>query len=142
MANREKTGWKLKFIRHLSVTGHVSDSAQAAGVSRAMVYKHRAAETAFQLAWDDAVEQGLDTLEYEARRRALDGWDEPVFYEGEECGVKRKFSDSLMMFLLKGGRPKKYRDYSKVESDVTVKLHPNMAALYEAAEAEGTGTDG
>ena len=35
-----------------------------------------------------------------AYSRAVDGWEEPVFYEGEECGTKRKYSDPLLVKLL------------------------------------------
>ena len=36
--------------------------------------------------------------------------EEPVFYQGEVVGSVRKFSDTLLMFLLKGNRPDKYKD--------------------------------
>ena len=52
----------------------------------------------------------VSTGEDEAVRRAHDGVDEPVFYQGKACGVVRKYSDTLLIFLLKGRRPEKYRD--------------------------------
>ena len=35
---------------------------------------------------------------------------EEVFYQGEECGRILRYSDSLMMFLLKAHRPAKFRE--------------------------------
>ena len=37
--------------------------------------------------------------------------DEPRFYEGEVCGYVRKYSDTLLIFLLKARRPAKYQDH-------------------------------
>ena len=38
-----------------------------------------------------------------------------VFYKGEPIGAIRKFSDTLLMFLLKAHNPKKYRENMRVE---------------------------
>jgi len=32
----------------------------------------------------------------EIRRRAIDGWDAPVFWRGQQCGTIRKKSDRLL----------------------------------------------
>ena len=58
------------------------------------------------------IDIGADALEDEAVRRAVDGVDEQVFYQGKACGVVRKYSDTLLIFLLKGRRPERYRDRS------------------------------
>jgi hypothetical protein len=113
MANRTKRTPKKeeKFLTMLRETGgNVSRACEATGVRRATVYGWRSGDPLFAQAWDEAVEQGLDELEQEARRRAFHGTDRPVFYKGEECGAIREYSDTLMIFLLKGGRPQKYRE--------------------------------
>jgi hypothetical protein len=43
----------------------------------------------------------VELLETEMRRRALVGWDEPVFHAGKVVGHVRKFSDALLIFALK-----------------------------------------
>lgn len=48
-------------------------------------------------------------------RRAREGVDEPVFYQGDECGSVRKYSDTLAIFLLKGAMPEKYRENTRME---------------------------
>jgi hypothetical protein len=52
----------------------------------------------------------LDLLEKECVRRALVGWKEPVYQGGKELGTIRKFSDNLLIFLLKGKRPEVFRE--------------------------------
>ena len=53
---------------------------------------------------------GADVLEDEVRRRAFDGIEEPVFYQGVATDVVRKYSNTLAVFLLKGAKPEKYKD--------------------------------
>jgi hypothetical protein len=58
-----------------------------------------------------AKEMAADRLEEEAWRRAVDGVEEPVgFYRGEPGAYVRRYSDTLLIFLLKGLRPEKYRE--------------------------------
>ena len=40
--------------------------------------------------------------------------NEPVFYHGQVCGTVRKYSDTLLIFLLKGARPDKFRDNATI----------------------------
>jgi hypothetical protein len=54
-------------------------------------------------------EEAIGGLEDEAVRRAYEGWLKPVFYQGRQCGAVRRYSDKLLMFLLKGWRPERYR---------------------------------
>ena len=58
----------------------------------------------------DAVEFAADALEVEARRRAVDGVEEPVFYQGDEVATVTKFSDGLLRDLLKANNPEKFRE--------------------------------
>ncbi len=114
-----KKVWKPLFLERLRETANVSRSAKDAGVSRKTVYKERDTSDTFRSDWDDAIEEGLDYLEEEARRRAYEGTLKPVFYEGVEVGVVRQFSDTLTIFLLKGRRSEVYGD--RVKQEVTGK---------------------
>jgi len=119
---------EAEFIAVLRETGgNVSRACAAISLTRTRVYEWRAADPLFATAWDEAVELGTDELEEEARRRAFAGVEEPVFYQGEECGAVRKYSDTLLIFLLKGRRPDKYReriqiDVNKLDSDIDREL--------------------
>lgn len=105
-----------KFLAALQeFEGNVSRAAMSAGLARTALYQWRNEVTEFREKWDDIVEAETEKLEDEARRRAYDGWLEPVFYQGEQVGEVRRFSDVLLMFTLKARKPEKYRDNSKVE---------------------------
>jgi len=98
------------FLAALAETANVLKSSEIARIARRTVYDWKSADSEFADAWERALDIGTDALEDEAVRRAHDGVDEPVFYQGKACGVVRKYSDTLLIFLLKGRRPEKYRD--------------------------------
>ena len=110
MAER-KRGW---FLTELRACGNVSDAARASGISRGFAYKVRGREADFAAAWDEAIDEACDALEAEARRRAVDGVEEAVYHGGKEVGRVRKYSDVLLIFLMKGARPEKYRERTEV----------------------------
>jgi len=49
-------------------------------------------------------------LEDEVRRGPYEGVEEPVLHKGEKVEVGKKYSDVLLIFLLKGIRPQKFRE--------------------------------
>jgi hypothetical protein len=117
MANRTKMTNRAReaFLEVLRETANVSEAAKSAGVSRNCAYAHQKADPAFAAAWDDAVEIATDSLVAEARRRAVDGVEEPVFHKGEVCGHIRRYSDRMLEILLKAHRPAQFRENVKVE---------------------------
>jgi hypothetical protein len=95
----------------------VSAAAARIGVSRTALYNAREADAAFAAMWDDAVEAGVDRLEDAAFRRAVDGVEEPVFFRGQQVGTIRRYSDALLIALLKAKRPGQYRESLAGRSD-------------------------
>ena len=131
-----REGWQWKFLAEMRKTGNVTHSAAAAGVERSTVYRERDADPDFAEQWGDAVEQAADNLEMEARRRAVEGVEKPIFYKGERCdgGEVREYSDRLLELLLKGNRPAKYKDSQPVgESDDTEKAARAIRTFVNAA---------
>ena len=128
MGNRGKRGKqkrvstvlaKARFLRIFATCGNVSRSASTASVSRQHVYAwldktKPEYDPKFEALYNDAHENALDILEEEARRRAVDGWAEPVYQGGKKVGVVTKFSDTLLVLLLKGKRPGTFRDRQEV----------------------------
>jgi len=92
----------------------VSEAAKAACFSRNCAYAHQKADPAFAAAWDEAVEVATDALVAEARRRAVNGVEEPVFHKGD-CGHIRRYFDRMLEILLKAHRPAQFRENVKVE---------------------------
>ena len=123
--------WKPAFIEALRATGNVTRAAQYAGRSRNQAYHVRRHSEDFAAQWDEALGEGIDLLDAEARRRAVTGIDKPVFYKGEVVGSIKKYSDSLLMFLLRAHRPQKFRDGGKVEQQPA----PLMSTLTETARS-------
>lgn len=99
------------FLHYLAQTGRVGDSAVKAGYTNpTALHRRRREDEDFAERWQEALEMAADTLEDEAVRRARDGVEEPVYYQGREVGTVTKYSDQLLQFLLRGMKPKKYRE--------------------------------
>ena len=116
MAARRKklTDNQRAFLKSFGVTGSITKAAEAAQVDRSQHYRWLD-DAVYSEAFDGAREEAAQTLEDEAVKRAHEGVLEPVFYKGKPAGAVRKYSDSLLVFLLKGFRPEKYRDRGSVE---------------------------
>ncbi len=115
---------RTQFLEVFARTCNVTHAARSAGISRSRVYDIRKENAEFAAAWDEAEETAVDSLEGEARRRALEGIDEPIVYQGEiqrdgdgKPVTIKKYSDTLLMFLLKAHRPEKYRERFDIKGD-------------------------
>ncbi len=99
------------FLKALSLTGQVVESARAAGYTdSSYLRKLYNADEDFAESWEEALISASDSIEDACITRARDGVNEAVYYKGEVVGQKLRYSDQLAMFLLKGMRPEKYRD--------------------------------
>ena len=74
----------------------------------------------FRAAFADAKVLGIEALEAEAIRRAT---------------TENNPSDTLLIFLLKGAMPEKYRENVKVETDLTVHLEASLTQGAKRLEA-------
>ena len=106
---------KREFIEHFRETGNVTKSARALEMTRQTVYSWINEDEQFKEEFENAQEEALDLMEAECKRRAEDGCLKPVFYQGMKCGEILEYSDTLMMFFLKGNRPEKYKDRGEIE---------------------------
>ena len=88
-------------------------------------------KTALEQAWA----QGAEYLIEEARRRGVDGWEEPVFQGGKQVGTVRKYDSNLLMFSIKGRRPE-FKENPKIDISnmLAVKFEDRSAALTEMWE--------
>jgi hypothetical protein len=115
--------WHKAFLAALAQHGNKTLAAEQAGIDRKSIYLARELDAAFKQAWDEALDQAADRLEAEAFRRAHDGWEEPVFGSmgaglgSGEVGSIRRFDSTLLIFLLKGARPDKFRERHQVSHD-------------------------
>ena len=112
MSNRRRT-WENAFFAALEKSGVVAWSAKAAGVGRRTVYDHLQADPEFADRWRDALETAADNLEGELIRRAVEGEQVPVYYQGKVVGHKTRKSDTLLMFAIKNLQRRRERDIPK-----------------------------
>ena len=130
------------FLRALADSGIVSLAAGIAGITRARAYQVRKADLVFAAAWEEAEEQAADRLEAEAWRRAVAGIPEPLVSagkivrddDGEPIAIRR-YSDNLMIALLKARRPERFKDRAVVEHDIADGLADRLEAARQRALA-------
>ena len=122
--------WRGVFIDRLKATGNVTLAATGAGVSRQQAYRTRNRNKTFRRQWDEALEQAVDLLDGEARRRAT-GMKRDIYHAGVVVGVENVYSDALLMFLLRAHRPHLYRDNAKVEHSGGMEVTGDRKVTFE-----------
>lgn len=105
LAKGRKREATAQFLEALAEGYSVASAARHATVARTTLYRWRLQSPTFAEHWEQAIESGTDRLEDEARRRAVEGVERPVFRGGEVVGHVRDYSDTMLMFLLKARRP-------------------------------------
>ena len=130
-----------RFLKAFVRYGVISHAACAAGVTRQTVHNWRqpaAGEemSAFGRAFLMADEMRIERVEAEMHRRAIEGWEEPVFYRGRQVGTIRRFDSKLLEVLAKAGKPQKYRENVKVDATLSSGGVLFMPASTEMATAE------
>lgn len=128
------------FLAAYAVCGVISEAADRAGVARGRHYAWLQEDPTYKDRFQSAHQEACEAIETEIRRRAVEGYEEPVVYQGsftyepqrnKDGSIKydrlgnpiqqtkplsvRKFSDNLLMFRAKAMMPDKYRDNAKVE---------------------------
>lgn len=124
---------KEKFLAKLmSSAGNVSKASRAIKISRNTAYDHKKIDADFSQAWENVIDAVADAMEEELHRRAVKGYQEPVFYKGEMIAKVRKFSDRLLEFGLKGKRPDVYRDRIDINNHHAGSLDVNIQSTIDA----------
>jgi hypothetical protein len=151
MTERDETlsAQKTRFLSLLRETGNIGISCSSIGRSRSTVAKWRSDDESFAAEWREAELDAADALEMEARRRAMEGVEEPVFYQGVIVGYVDKRSDQLLLRLLEANKPEKFAQRTK--TDLTTNgesfapppndtaIAARIASLLAMAEARGAG---
>lgn len=124
----EKGDWKNVFLAELAICGIVGSACKKAKIGRTTAYKTRDEDEDFAAAWDAALDTAVDAMEAEAWRRGTKGVLKPVYQSGKEVGHVREYSDTLLIFMLKGARPEKYRDRQQID------VNASLYKVYQAAD--------
>jgi hypothetical protein len=115
MTRQQSQRLKGLFLEHFAVYGNVTAAAEAAGIKRNTVYVWQERDDQFVQAYREAEIKATEILEAEARRRAVEGvvTETPMYSRKGELlhtAVETKYSDTLLMFLLRARAPEKYRE--------------------------------
>ena len=92
---------KERFCQKLAKCGLIAKSAHAIGVSHRTIEEHRKKDPEFLAAFEQAMALYRDRVEQEVHDRAIEGWEEPVFYQGKQTSTKLVKSDRLLELLAK-----------------------------------------
>ena len=110
---------KRAFLAAFAETGNIRRAALTANVSRQSHYRWMD-DPDYAKRFQAAQEEASDILEEEARRRAIAGLRRYKFHQGTpavgpdgEPYYELEYSDTLLIFLLKGARPDKYAERLK-----------------------------
>ena len=129
---------KRAFLAAVANTANVLRAAEIAGMDRDNHYLWLKKDPAYAAAFEIAWQRGTDALEAEAVRRAYEGVTKPIFHAGkraidvvqnpdgslkrDESGkpigipaAVREYSDTLLIFLLKGRNPAVFSDRTALE---------------------------
>jgi len=133
-----KDGWseakQRLFIEVLADTACVEKAAGAVRMSAQSAYALRRAPggEAFAAAWTAALQQGALKLADVAFQRALEGVEEPVYgRDGVMFGTKTRYSERLMIFLLRAHLPEHYAHAHRAERPAEAPA-PHTPPLAEA----------
>jgi hypothetical protein len=115
---------KRAFLVAYACSGRIRRASADSGVDWRNHYNWIRDDPTYIAAFEYAKELAADFLEDEAIRRAVEGVQRGVYHRGDKVGEETIYSDILLMFMLKGFRPEKYRDngHLKVESEVNVNV--------------------
>lgn len=124
------------FFQHLGRTGSVTLAAARAGLRRSTLYHLRKHHEGFAERWREALDMGVERLQDDAMRRAIEGVDKPVWRAGKQVGSVRHFDPRMVQFLLRAHKPDVYAERAaKVTPYEDQTFAQRLAAAEKRAEA-------
>lgn len=137
MAERTSTVVKARaFLAAYRRTCNITASAAAAGIKPRQHYRWLENYPKYAAAFRRASVVAADYLESVAIERAAVGWEEPVFYKGDECGTVRRFDGGLMQFLLRGAKPEKYKQSAELTGVGGGPIQAKLEIVFVGGKAE------
>jgi hypothetical protein len=122
-----------RYLAAYAIAGTPTRAAQAAGVSSRRHDAWVASDPAYGDAFLLAQAMAAELLESEARRRALLGYQRPIYQRGVLVGYETRYSDTLMLALLQANMPAKYgRTVSVQHSGAVGQVHVDVRDLSDA----------
>jgi hypothetical protein len=101
---------KKDFLLKLEETASITRACKLAKVPRRTVYDWIDNDDDFVKDLEKSKLIAVHALEDEAVRRAFEGTLKPIYQGGKLVGKIREYSDTLLVMLMKGGMPDKYKE--------------------------------
>ena len=114
----ELTEKQQKFLEAYAACAVVAAAARRTKTSEHTHYHWRRNDPRYRFCVKFIQSTFGEILEATAFERAIDGWEEPVFFKDEQIGTKTKFDNRLLETLLKKHK-KKYAD-PKSQTNVNI----------------------
>jgi hypothetical protein len=110
---------KRKWLAAVASTGQLRVSQRLTGIDRRFHYLWMEKDPDYPAAYEKARSIAADAAEDEVWRRGVDGIERPLSFKGKLTGhYIREYSDNLLMFRMKGERPDKYREDSRLQINI------------------------
>jgi hypothetical protein len=100
---------RAAFLARYRETASIRAAAEVAGIAQNQFYEWLERNVPFQRDFESAQQDVADSLQDQVVELAVQGWEEPVYYRGRQCGDIRHYSDRLLMLMLKAWKPDQYR---------------------------------
>ena len=111
---------KALFLERFRELCLLNKTLKATKLAKTTFYRWKDADPEFKKEFEAAKVEAGDILEQEAIRRAYQGVEEPVFYQGKQVDSVTRYSDVLLIFLLKGLMPDRYSDRLRHSGDINL----------------------
>jgi hypothetical protein len=112
---------KRKWLAGYAICGQLRETSRITGIDMRFHYMWKEKDPNYLPAFEQAREIAADRAEDEVFRRGITGIDHPLSFKGKLTGDKiKQYSDLLAIFWLKGNRPEKYREDSRLQINVNV----------------------
>jgi hypothetical protein len=107
----------------------VGRACEEAKINRGLLYVWKDTCPDFLEKFNKCRDSIADTIEDEAKRRAVEGYEKPVYQSGQLVGHIQEYSDQLMNTILKAHKPDDYKDRIKTESTIEITSTTNIDEL-------------
>jgi hypothetical protein len=136
--NNNGHGKKAAFLKAYARCGVITRAAVMAKCDRNSHYQWMRVDPEYPARFEQAHKEACDVLVEEARRRAVEGCTKTIYYQGKKCGAMKEFSDTLLIFLMKGAMPETYRERFEHSGSVDHNLtaSPEVIAAASVARLE------
>jgi hypothetical protein len=136
--NPNESPKKAAFLKAYAKCGVIRRAAIMAKVSPVSHWNWMRMDPEYPARFEQAHKEACDVLVEEARRRAVKGCTKTIYYKGKKCGSMKEFSDTLLIFLMKGAMPDVYRERFEHSGSVdhNLTLSPEVVAAAAVARKE------